>query len=370
MMPTPTRPGTAAAFTLPLAALPLTLAALAGCTGAPGDDSAPATPYDGAVVALQDQASLGFLDGTGALTHTLDLATEVDGQELPWMVHNVQITPDGLTAVATAMAPMGDTGMAFSVPDELLVIDLASQTLTRRCDLDTGMGIAHVVTDGSTAWATAYTEDILVLVDVATCHELARWPLPAGTGPHGIRRSADGGAFFVAGMGDGSLHRFDLEGTRTSWDLPGLAVQVAVVPDGSAVFATLIDTLQVARLDLATDTVAIVDLPEGAMGPAQIYPSPDSKSVWVADQGATGGIAGHELFQLDAATGALLARVVVSEAPHGVVVSPDGQTVWTTTLGSGTVDRVDVGSLSVVGSTPVGPGPNGISLAVGGSVMP
>ncbi|MSP56423.1 MAG: hypothetical protein EXR69_12590 [Myxococcales bacterium] len=81
------------------------------------------------------------------------------------------------------------------------------------------------------------------------------------------------------------------------------------------------------------------------------------------------GIAGHELFRIDAATGEVTARVVVSEAPHGIVVSPDGATVWTTTLGTGTVDRVDTASLALLGSTPVGPGPNGISLSDGG-VMP
>lgn len=339
------------------------------CVAGPGD-SAGAPAFEGAVVALQDQASLGFLDVEGELRGTLDLSSVVDGQPEMWMVHNVQITPDGRTAVATAMAPMGDTGTMSAAPDQLLVVDLVSLELLRRCDLDIGMGVAHVVTDGVTAWATAFTEDIVVLVDIGTCRESARWPLPAGTGPHGLRRSADGASVYVAGMGDGSLHHFDaVTGAKTSWDLPGLAVQVAVVPDGSAVFATLIDTLQVARLDVATATVVVYDLPEGSLGPAQAYPSPDSSAVWVADQGATGGIAGHELFRVDAATGETTARVVVSEGPHGVVVSADGATVWTTTLTTGTVDRVDVGSLTLITSTLVGPGPNGISLSSGG-VMP
>jgi DNA-binding beta-propeller fold protein YncE len=71
---------------------------------------------------------------------------------------------------------------------------------------------------------------------------------------------------------------------------------------------------------------------------------------------------GHELFRMDATTGEVDARVMVSEAPHGVVVSADGATVWTSTLGMATVDQVDARSLVTVSSTVLGGGPNGISL--------
>ncbi len=342
---------------------------LLACTSGPNDsvgDSA-ATPagFDGAVIAVQGDSALGFLGADGTLVGTLDLATEAGS----WMVHNVQITPDGQTVVATAMAPMAtmDTGSAAVVPDELVMVDIATESVVRRCEFTTGAGVAHVVTDGVTAWVTGYNVNLVYVVDLGTCGIAGEWPLPAGTGPHGIRRAAPddplGDGFYVAGMADGSLHRLDMNGNDTAWDLPGAAVQVAVLPDGSAVLVTLLDTVQIAWLDTATGTVAAYNLPEGAAGPAQIYPSPDSRSVWVADQGPAGGIAGHELFQLEAATGAGLARVVVNDAPHGVVVSRDGQTVWTTTLTLGTVDRVDVGSLSVVSSTMVGNAPNGISLS-------
>ena len=56
----------------------------------------------------------------------------------------------------------------------------------------------------------------------------------------------------------------------------------------------------------------------------------------------------------------LLLRLVAS---HGVVVSADGATVWSTTVGFDTLVRVDVASATVLGSTPLGGGPNGLSLA-------
>ncbi len=341
---------------------------LAAC--APDPTEGVVAPWEGVVVALQDDAALAFLDPEGGPLGTVDLSEEIDGERFPWMVHNVQVTPDGRTALATAMVPMD--GPAVDAPDELLIVDLETRTLRRRCPLDYAAGAAHVVTDGETAWITAYDQDRVLVVDLAECEVSARWPLPAGTRPHGIRQAADGTAFFVAGLGDGSLHRLAAgSGDVTSWALPGLAVQVAVLADGSAVLVTLNDTRQVARLDLATEAVEIFDLPQGAMGPAQIYPTPDSATVWVADQGTTdGAIAGRELFRLDARTGEVTDRVMVSEAPHGVVVSADGGTVWTTTLGTGTVDRVDVASMSVISSVMVGGGPNGISCSGPGGASP
>ena len=327
--------------------------------------------YAGLGVALQDQSAMGLLDAYGNLSETLDLTTEADGQAISWMIHNVQITPDARTALATAMPNMDQSG-ALNLPDQLIVVPLDDPDGYRRCDLDYGLGIAHVVTDGHLAYATAYNQDRIVVVDPDTCETVDRWPLPSGSHPHGLRFSSDQQSLWVAGAGDGSLHRVSLATANVdSYDVPGIAVQVAVVPDGSAVFVTLNDAIAVSRLDVESDALTTVPLPSGAMGPAQIYPAPDSGSVWVADQGPLDGtILGHEVYQLDAATGEARAEVMVNEAPHGLVVSADGRDVWVTTLGAGTVDRVDVEDLTLASSTPVGPGPNGISLALDGEVMP
>ena len=326
-------------------------------------------PYSGAVVALQDASALALLDLDGALRDTLALVSSQNGREVPWMIHNVQITPDGLQALATAMTPMDDAGTYLDVHDELVIVDLASHAV-RRCVLDAGLGAAHVVTDGSFAWVSAYDQDRIVEVDLTSCETTNRWPLPPGTGPHGLRRSVDGAALFVAGMTGSSLHRVWIDsGDVTTWSLPGNAVQVAVVPDGSAILATLNDTRQVARLDPDTEVVAVFDLPDGAQGPAQIYPSPDSARVWIADQGAPGApIYGHALYAMDATTGVVDREVNVDPGPHGVVVSPDGATIWVSALGMGTAVRVDAATGTVLSSTAIGEGPNGISLVEGGNV--
>lgn len=52
------------------------------------------------------------------------------------------------------------------------------------------------------------------------------------------------------------------------------------------------------------------------MDPAQIYASPDSNSVWVADQGGLDLLVpGREVFRLDGGTRETTGRVTVDEAP-------------------------------------------------------
>ena len=103
----------------------------------------------------------------------------------------------------------------------------------------------------------------------------------------------------------------------------------------------------------------------------QLYPTPDSTGIWVADQGfVDGDPAGDSLYRLDAVTGETTLTAKVSPAPHGVVLSSDGTEVWTTTLHDGTVDRVDARTGERVSVTPVGAGPNGISCLHEDGAMP
>lgn len=195
--------------------------------------------------------------------------------------------------------------------------------------------------------------------------------LPKGTHPHGARLLADASKLIVAGMGDGSMHVIDT-GTAAikSFDLPGRAVQAAVLPDGSAAFVTVYDTRQVAKLDLSSDQLSLFDLPEGAAGPVQLYPAPHAR-LWIADQGLLDGEpAGSKLYRMNSDDGMIERTASVSSAPHGVVVSADGRTVWITTVVDGTVEAVDGETGQVMSTTAVGNKPNGITCIHAGGAMP
>ncbi len=347
--------------------------AIAACDDAVTDDEAPATHEGRIVAAVEDEGVLAVIDEvTGRVVRRIDLATEVHGARTAYTIHNVQGAPDGHTVWATAMPASDHGGHGDApMPEELVGVDLETGAVTRRVPLGEELHVAHVVLDGQRAFVTANEADQVLFVDLARGEVTRRVDLPAGSGPHGARLTPDG-RLVVAGMGDGSLQVVDTEtGAVTSHDLPGVAVQSAVLPDGSAAFATLFDTRQVARLDLGTGDVRLFDLPADSAGPLQIYPHPDGGSVWVADQGVLlDRPAGDTLYRLDASTGEVLASIPVGQGPHGVVVTPDGASVWVTLLVDGSVQRVDVADGRVAATLPVGEGPNGITCLHEQGAMP
>lgn len=343
------------------------------CACQPGKPEDSATSADGdacIAVAVEEEGAVALLDAEGNLLGKVDLSSEADGMAVAADVHNVQALSDGARVLATVM-PAGDMEMDGMV-EELVVVDVAEAAVLQRIPLGEDLHVAHVVTDDALAWVTAYDADAVLEVDLEAGAVTRTLTLPEGTNPHGLRRLPDASALVVAGMGDGSLHLVDLDsGDVRSWDLDGRAVQTAALPDGSAAFASIYDTQQVARLDLATLELTVLDLPEGAVGPVQIYPTPDSAGLWVADQGyLEGDPAGEHLYRLDAATGEVTLTADVSPAPHGVVVRANGAEVWTTTLVDGTVDRLDAASGELLSSTLVGEGPNGITCTHDGAATP
>lgn len=321
-------------------------------------------------VALEEEGAIGLLSAdSGELLGKLPL----DDDGMHYHVHNVQGAPDGRTAWATAM-PDDHSGEheGMIMADELIGIDTIDFAVTKRISLGAMVHAAHVVTDGALAWVTGKDANQVLEVDLTAGEVTRTFELPDGTGPHGVRRTPDGAHLVIAGWDGHSLVVLDLaSGATTVHDVGGIAVQAAVLPNGDAAFVTVYDTTQVARLDLATDELTLVDLPEGAAGPVQLYPTPDSSGVWVADQGfVDDDPAGTSLYLLDATSGAVTLTAEVSPAPHGIVVSEDGAMVWTTTVDNDTVDRVDASTGERLGITAVGGAPNGITLLHASGAMP
>jgi DNA-binding beta-propeller fold protein YncE len=331
------------------------------------DTNEPAAQARRIVAAIEEEGAVAVLSEEDA--SVLGVVSLNVGDQM-YDVHNVQADPDGRTAWVTAM-PIDDSGMSM-LDDELVGVDTVDLAITSRIPLGPMLHVAHVVTDGAMAWVSAKDTDEVVEVDLAAGEVMRRIALPEGTGPHGLRRTPDGSRLVVAGMDGAVMAVIDLAtGEVTSYDVGGIAVQAAVLPDGSAAYVTLYDTKQVAKLDLGHHEIEIFDLPEGSAGPVQVYPTPDGTGLWVADQGYLNGDApGNSLYLLDANSGAVRLTADVSPAPHGVVVTEDGSRVWATTLVDGTVEQIDASTGERLSSTPVGEGPNGITCFHDGGAMP
>ena len=110
---------------------------------------------------------------------------------------------------------------------------LATLRVRTRIPLGEDLHVAHVVVSDDVAYVTSFEADSVLVVDLAAREVVREVPLAPGTGPHGARLAPDGDALYVAGMGDGSLHVVDTATFEvTTRDLPGRAVQTAVLPDG------------------------------------------------------------------------------------------------------------------------------------------
>lgn len=317
--------------------------------------------------------SIGLTSGTGT-------------GAVEYMAHNVQVSPDNKTVWVTANAMTGDghsddghqddtnvdnhgdsshDSNESDAQDQVVVIDPFTDEITHRIDIGTGLHLAHVVLtpDGQHALAVAQETGQVYKIDTRSFSVLGSVKTTDGAGPHGLRVTPDGRYAYVAMMAGQGIGKLDLQ-TMTFEYVPlnGQAVQTAITPDGQYVAASVFDTKSVALYNTETADLEYVVLPDGAKGPLQLYPSSDSRYVFVADQGHEFGQPdSNKLHKVDLNTRSIVQTVEVGTAPHGVVLSPDDKFTYVTNLVSNDVSIVDNQSGKELVKVPTSEKPNGIS---------
>jgi YVTN family beta-propeller protein len=165
-------------------------------------------------------------------------------------------------------------------------------------------------------------------------------------------------------MGKKSMASFETKtGKIQYFPLSGAAVQTAVTPDGQYAFATVYGTKKIAWINVNTNEQGYINLPDDAKGPIQLYPTPDSQYLYVADQGYYfEQSTGNEVYKVKISEKAVEQSIEVGLAPHGVVVDKAGTFVYVTNLLSEDVSIIDTSTNKEVARIPVGKMPNGISI--------
>ncbi len=292
-------------------------------------------------VANEEEGSLSVIDAA-----TNRVVATLRGIEGP---HNVQASPDGLSAWAVS-----------GHDDAAVRVDAETYEVTGVVSV--GDSPAHVVVlpDGSAAYVTNAGDDTVSVIDVGTLEVVAT--IPVGAYPHGLRPSPDGRLVVLANAGGTTLTVIDTATSTVSAEIEvGKApVQVAFSPDGAFVYASLRDEDAVAKIDLATG--AVVGKVSVGPGPIQVYVSPDGRYVVAANQG-TEDAPGTTLSIVDAATFVAVAEVETGLGAHGVVVDPSSRYAYVANLYSDDVAVVDLEERAVVARIPVGDVPNGISFS-------
>jgi YVTN family beta-propeller protein len=107
---------------------------------------------------------------------------------------------------------------------------------------------------------------------------------------------------------------------------------------------------------MANKVVRTIPIPTGPHG---LVLTPDGKTVYASSDGAT------VVSIIDTATDKVTGSIEVGQAPHGLAITPDGKTVLVAGFGTNQVMVVDVATNTVVGQVPV-PQPHNIAITPDG----
>ncbi|HET9139697.1 beta-propeller fold lactonase family protein [Actinophytocola sp.] len=325
------------------------VAVAAGCAAVDDPAAEPSPPpsglsaggIEGAVwVANEGGHSLSVIDAA-----TSTVVTTVEGIEGP---HNVQVGPAGDRVYAVS----GHTGMVAA-------LDASTYRLANAAPA--GAGPSHVVLtpDGQKTYVTNYDAGS---VSVYRADLAPSGVISVGGGPHGLRPSPDGTTLVVANLKAGTVDLIDARTDTKVAAVPvdGPVVQVAVSPDSRYAFASVSTPPSVVKIDLRARVVA--GRTEVPAAPAQVYLTPDGRSLLSADQGSKEK-PGTALSVIDTATMTTAGSIATGSGPHGVVIDPTGQRAWVTNVYDATVSVIDLPTRATVATIDVGKQPNGISFA-------
>lgn len=344
-----------------------------------GDESRNEKVY----VALEAEGRVAVIDSISRkVIRSIDLSEVQNKQFVKYTAHNIQVSPDGKKVVVTANVDRGmnkkstnkEEDVSDGLLDKIFVIDPLSDTVIGSVSIDIDSHLAHVVLDsgGDMAYVTLQEKGKLYAVDLTLNKIVSIVDLGKGSEPHGLRILPDDSKVFIALMGKKAIASLEIKtGEVKYFPLSGAAVQTAVTPDGQYAFATVYNTKQIAWIHLQTNEQGYIDLPGEANGPVQLYATPDSRYLYVADQGYYfGQSTGNTVYRISISQKTVDQSVIAGSAPHGVVVDKTGAFVYVTNLLSEDVSIIDTATNKEVARIPVGEMPNGISVwngALGGT---
>jgi len=348
-------------------------------------------------VAVEEAGEIAVISAKDrAVIKRIDLSSDIGGSprfgeagnKIGFMPHNVQVAPDNKSVWVTANAmDMNEDKVSLKIMpvvradeghgeetdikanDEIIVIDPLTDEIIRRIEMGTDLHLSHIALtpDSNYAIAAAQSKGVVYKINAKTYEVEKEINTEKGAEPHGLRISPDGKAAYIAMLKGKSIGVLDIGKMTLSYvPLKGAAVQTGVTPDGRYALASVYDAKSLAVYDIASKKLSYVDLPKEAKGPVQIYPTPDSRFVYVADQGYYFNQPNSDLvYKIDLQEMKVAETIKGGTAPHGVAVSKDGKFAYVTNLLSGDLSVIDTAQGKEVAKIKVGKMPNGVSLFYG-----
>ena len=306
---------------------------------------------------------------------TVDLVETASGESratLPTGAgpHEVAVSADGGTAVVSNYGHRETPGSTLTVinvgkAEVLRTIDLGQHTRPHGMAWLTERRLA-VTTEGSAHLLVVDVQDGTIVAAIKTVQDTS----------HMVAVTPDGKRAFVANIRSGTVTAIDLTLRRKLGDIAtgDGAEGIAVTPDGKHVWVTnrAADTISI----VDTSTLEIVGTVECKGFPIRIAFTPDGKRALVScakagEVAVIDTVARKELRRgkldlkpvTDHAKRLFGDRFGESPVPIGLVMAPDGKSVWVAATQSDVVVLIDTETLEVRGLIQAGREPDGMGLS-------
>ncbi|MBI3963095.1 MAG: PQQ-binding-like beta-propeller repeat protein [Deinococcus sp.] len=319
--------------------------------------------------AVAQEAGLSYIYLPNAADGTISIIDPTSNQVLSTIpigekaAHGIAAGPDGRTVYA------GDAGT-----NELVVLDVASGTITTRIPLTHGVHGIDISPDGRYVWVGGRVADFdwlgaVSVINTGTNQVEAVISPGLGSASH-FAFTPDGRQVWIASTTTNLVWVIDTTSRQIAAVIPlgqgtpaGEAAtpegekgligfnEVAFAPDGGLAYAISPESGQVYAIETATYQVGgSAQAGERAHG---ITVTRDGREVWTANRSGTVTV-------LDAASLALLATIPMGEYANHIAFSLDNRLAYVTR--SGDVAVVDTTTREVVATIPVGNEPHELSL--------
>jgi len=288
-------------------------------------------------------------------------------------------------APLSAFASSARVYVTNSAGDSIHVVDTTTNKVVQ---VIKGIEAAHGInfaTDGSKVYVSNESTSTLDVFDRKSGTLIKKIELSAH--PNNIAVSKDGGRIFVAIARDpGAVDVIDAATLTRAKSIPvhGRLHNIYVTPDGKYLIAGSISKKLMTVIDLSTDSIAWEHQFDKGVRPMAIETNPDDSTKRIFVQlSDTDGFAVVDFAKREEAARIMLPDLHVgieldpgrAAAPsHGIGVSPDGKTLWVTSIPQNAIfaysladstlaGRVALPELRLPGRSPGGAVPNWVTFA-------
>ncbi|MBI3981625.1 MAG: beta-propeller fold lactonase family protein [Gemmatimonadetes bacterium] len=264
--------------------------------------------------------------------------------------------------------------------DNVHLIDPATNQVV---DEITGIPIPHGVTshpDGSALYFSNEVDRTLDVVPTRTLKVTKQIPLSGR--PNNVAITPDGRKVYVAIRAEpGAVDVIDVQAERRAKSIPtaGGVHNVYLTPDGKYVVAGMIAARTLTVIDAASDQPVWSMEFDGGVRPMAFERNADGSTrrifVQISDY--------HGFYVVDFEKRTVVARIQMPDLPltrvdndglqgspgHGLAVSPDGKTLWSTSKPNNHVYAYSLSDLQLLGGVPVGSHPDWLTMTPDGRYL-